>query len=86
VRRSPDATAVEPVGSLRLVLLDARGREARELTPPGGAPDVLPGEYSYTLPGDTSDDLDPGSYRFRVGLTGVAGGTATAQSPAFEIR
>lgn len=86
VRRTGDATAVEPAGTLRLVLVDARGGDVRELTPPGGAPDVLPGEYSYTLPGDTSDALEPGGYRFRVALRGVAGGSATAESPPFEIR
>ena len=86
VRRAPGAIAVEPVGSLRLVMVDSRGRDARELTPPGGAPDLLPGEYSYTLPDEVSDELDRGDYRFRVTARGASGGTAMAESPPFPIR
>jgi hypothetical protein len=86
VRRAGGAIAVEPVGSLRLVMIDARGRAARELTPPGGAPDLLPGDYSYTLPDEISDELDSGEYRFRVVARGPSGGTASADSPPFTIR
>jgi minor extracellular serine protease Vpr len=86
VQRSGDAIAVEPVGSLRLELVDARGKAVRELTPPGGAADILPGEYSYTLPGETGSGLGHGSYRFRVTVQGVAGGAATAESQPFQIR
>jgi hypothetical protein len=84
VERAGAGTAVEPLGSLRLAIVDQRGAVARELTPPGGAPDLLPGEYAYTLPGDT--DLDPGEYRFRVTARGPTGGTATAQSNPFTLR
>ncbi|MDQ3934694.1 MAG: hypothetical protein M3340_08710, partial [Actinomycetota bacterium] len=84
VDRGKQGIRVEPVGSLRLTLIDARGKEARELTPPGGAPDLLPGDYSYTLPGDS--DLKPGDYRFRAIATGPGGGTATAESAPFTIR
>jgi hypothetical protein len=86
VRRTAEAIAVEPIGSLRLVMIDARGREARELTPPGGAPDLLPGDYSYTLPDEISDELDAGDYRFRVTARGASGGSASAESPPFRIR
>lgn len=84
VERTGAATAVEPLGSLRLAIVDPQGKVARELTPPGGAPDLLPGEYSYTLPDDT--ELDPGEYRFRVTARGPTGGTATAQSDPFTLR
>lgn len=84
VRRDAPAVAVEPIGSLRLAIVDPQGKVARELTPPGGAPDLLPGEYSYTLPGDT--ELDPGEYRFQVTARGPTGGTATARSDPFTLR
>lgn len=86
VRRDGNAVAVEPVGSLTLAIVDGRGRVARELTPPGGAPDLLPGEYSYTLASQGDDELDPGEYRFRVTARGPSGGTATAQSDPFTLR
>ena len=83
VRRAGGAIAVEPIRALTLVLLDGRGQTVRELTPLGGAPDVLPGEYSYTLPSETSRALHGRGYRFRVSATGTAGGSATVESPAF---
>jgi hypothetical protein len=86
VDRGDAGIAVEPVGSLRLVMIDAQGKEARELTPPGGAPNLLPGDYSYTLPDAISDELDAGDYRFRVTAQGASGGSATAESPPFTIR
>ena len=86
VDRRAEAVRVEPVGSLTLAIVDGRGRVTRELTPPGGAPDLLPGEYSYTLAEGGDDELDPGEYRFRVTARGPSGGTATAQSPPFTIR
>ena len=86
VERRGGAVAVEPVGSLTLAIVDVRGRVVRELTPPGGAPDLLPGEYSYTLASQAGDDLDPGEYRFRVTARGPSGGTATAQSDPFALR
>jgi hypothetical protein len=83
VRRGRAGIEIEPVESLRLVLVDAEGREARELTPPGGAPDLLPGDYSYTLPDDT--DLRPGDYRFRAIAHGVQGSITTVDSEPFRI-
>jgi hypothetical protein len=86
VRRGAGAIAVEPVGSLRLTIVDPRGKVARELTPPGGAPDLLPGQYSYTLPSGGGGRLSPGEYRFRATARGPSGGTAVAQSGPFTIR
>jgi hypothetical protein len=79
--------AVEPVGVLRLELVAESGRSVRELTPPGGAPDVLPGEYAYTLTKATRDALSPGKYRFVARATAVAGGReARAESPSFTVK
>jgi hypothetical protein len=86
VRRTPPAVAVEPVGALRLVIVDAGGKIVRELTPPGGAPDLLPGEYSYTLPSGADGRLRPGEYRFRATARGPSGGTAVTQSESFKLR
>ncbi len=47
----------------RLILDVVGGGETRELTVPGGARDLMPAEYAYTLPAGA---LPPGSYRFRV--------------------
>jgi len=75
---------VEPVGRLELTLLDASGAVARVLTPPGGARDLLPGEYSYTLPPSALSELAPGAYAFRARATPPAGGRATVRtSPRF---
>ena len=76
---------MQAVQALTLSLIDPRGRSVRELTPAGGAPDVLPGEYSYTLPPGTARSLH-GDYRFRVRVLGTAGGALTAESPRFTMR
>jgi hypothetical protein len=79
--------AVEPLGSLRLQLVDANGRVARELTPPGGARDLLPGEYAYTLTKSARKSLRRGAYRFRAHARGPAGGAdAVRTSPSFTVR
>ena len=75
---------MEPIRSVTLTLLDARGATVRELTPVGGAPDVLPGEYSYTLPSETARALHGRGYRFRVVAAGTAGASASAESPPFD--
>ena len=85
VHRTPAGIAVQAVQALTLSLIDPRGRSVRELTPAGGAPDVLPGEYSYTLPPGTARSLH-GDYRFRVRVLGTAGGALTAESPRFTMR
>jgi hypothetical protein len=84
VHRSRGGIAVRAIRSLTLVLVDSRGATVRELTPAGGAPDVLPGEYSYRLPSDTARSLHGRGYRFRVVVTGTAGGSASAESPPFD--
>ena len=86
VTRSAGGVAVEPLGRLRLELLDGRGRLARELTPVGGATDVLPGEYAYTLSRPVLAELRSGSYRFRASASGTAGGgRAVRRSARFSI-
>jgi hypothetical protein len=53
----------------------------RTLTPPGGALDLLPGRYSYTLPRSALRSLH-GPFRFRVRAWGVATKTPSAQGSA----
>jgi hypothetical protein len=62
------------VERLELVLVDRRNRRVRRLTPRGGAPDLLPGEYAYTLPRAALRSLRPEPHRFQ----------ARAWSPLFE--
>ncbi len=82
-----DALAVVPVGQLTLAILDAKGSVVRELTPQGGARDLLPGEYAYTLTKDVKDTLSGGPYRFRATAHGTAGGAPTVRtSPSFTPR
>jgi hypothetical protein len=82
-----DAVSVAPVGDLTLEILDAGGAAVRDLTPQGGARDLLPGEYAYTLTKDVSGALDPGRYRFRATAHGPAGGPPVVRtSPPFGIR
>ncbi len=57
---------IEPAERLELELLDAHGSVVRRLTPPGGAPELLPAEYAYTLPRRALDQLRAGAYRFRA--------------------
>jgi hypothetical protein len=79
--------SVEPLGNLRLQLVSASGRVVRELTPAGGAPDLLPGEYAYTLTGATRKGLAKGGYRFVARALGPAGGPAIVRkSPTFAVR
>jgi hypothetical protein len=78
--------SVEPLGRLRLELTDASGKVVRELTPPGGAPDLLPGEYAYTLTKAARKALKKGTYTFTARARGPAGGPETKQvSPSFTI-
>jgi hypothetical protein len=79
--------SVEPLSNLRLQLVDASGKVVRELTPPGGAPDLLPGEYAYTLTKSARQGLAKGSYSFAARGRGPAGGPELARkSPSFTVR
>lgn len=87
VRRDGRALAVEPVGRLVLELDPERGGGGRELTPPGGARDLLPGEYAYTLTGSILDELPAGRYRFTIRARGPAGGRQVLRrSDSFQVR
>jgi hypothetical protein len=82
-----EAIAVAPVGDLTLEILDRRGSVVRELTPQGGARDLLPGEYAYTLTKDAAGALSGGPYRFRAIAHGTAGGPpAVRTSSSFRAR
>ena len=65
-----------PVGKL-ILTLEGPGR--RELTPPGGARDLLPAEYAYTLTAEVLGALPPGRYRFVARVRGSAGGAAVVR-------
>lgn len=87
VRRFGDARAVLPLGRLTLRLERAGGEVVRELTPPGGATDLLPGEYAYTLTGATLRELSAGTYRFVAEARGPGAGAVRSlkRSARFEI-
>ncbi len=71
---------------LSLTLVRAAGGEVvRRLTPPGGARELLPGEYAYTLPHGTLRALRRGDYGFRAVARAPRGGEpARARSEPFE--
>jgi hypothetical protein len=79
--------AVEPLGSMRLQLVNSAGKTVRELTPAGGATDLLPAEYAYTLTSSARNGLAKGSYRFVARARGPAGGPELVRkSPSFTVR
>ena len=80
VKESGDARDVQPLGDLRLQVLDAKGAEVRDLTPQGGARDLLPGEYQYRLTKEAMDALKKGPFRFRATAHGPAGGPAAVRT------
>ena len=83
IDRGDKGTSVLPVGNLVLTL---SGPTKRELTPPGGARDLLPGEYAYTLTDEVKSQLAPGRYRFELRARGTAGGpTVTRRSRSFKV-
>jgi hypothetical protein len=84
VGRREGRPAVEPIGMLVLRLT---GPEQRDLTPPGGSRDLLPGEYAYTLTDEVLGGLPDGRYRFVVRARGPAGGRlVTRRSESFPLR
>ena len=83
IDRGDKGTSVLPVGNLVLIL---SGPTKRELTPPGGARDLLPGEYAYTLTDEITSELEKGRYRFELRARGTAGGkTVVRRSPSFKV-
>ena len=46
----------------------------RGLTPPGGARELLPAEYAYTLPAGALRSLGRGRYAFRASARSPRGG------------
>lgn len=83
IDRGDKGTSVLPVGNLVLTL---SGPTKRELTPPGGARDLLPGEYAYTLTDEIKAQLEKGRYRFELRARGTAGGkTVVRRSPSFKV-
>jgi hypothetical protein len=82
-----DAVEVLPLGDLTLEIVDSDDNVVRELTPPGGARDLLPGEYVYTLTKEAREGLGEGPYRFRATAHGPVEGPPTVRtSPEFEPR
>jgi hypothetical protein len=83
IDRGDKGTSVIPVGNLVLTL---SGPTKRELTPPGGARDLLPGEYAYTLTDEIKSQLAPGRYRFELKARGTAGGEVVSKrSRSFKV-
>jgi subtilase family protein len=73
-------TRVRLTERLDLTLVEADGdRIVRRLTPPGGARELLPAEYSYTLPTGALRALDEGRYEFRAVAHAPRGGEPAAQ-------
>jgi hypothetical protein len=78
---------LEPATRLELALVDADGAVQQSLTPPGGAHDLLPAEYAYTLPGKALAKLGAGTYRFRATARAPRSKQAsTGRSPSFTER
>jgi Subtilase family len=87
VHEHDDTRDVEPLGRLELQLVDGSGKVVRELTPRGGAFDLLPGEYEYTLTRSARRGLARGRYRFVARGRGPAGGPVVVRkSPSFTPR
>ena len=58
-----EQTSIQVAERLILDLVDADGNIRRQLTFPGGARELMPAEYAYTLP---RGSLPAGRYAFRV--------------------
>jgi hypothetical protein len=84
VRRVEGGLEVQPLGDLTLDIVDSDGEVVRGLTPQGGARNLLPGEYAYTLTKEARAAIAKGVHRFRATAHGPAGGTAVVRtSPEF---
>jgi len=59
-------TRIQFAQRLVLDLVDAHGTVVKALTLPGGATELMPAEYAYTLPKATFAQLPPGRYAFRA--------------------
>jgi len=78
-------TRIEPAASVELTVRTAAGAPVRRLTAPGGALELLPGEYAYSLPAAELRSLPAGSYVFRVVARAPGQGRPTRRtSPAFR--
>jgi hypothetical protein len=64
-KRGPP-TSIQVGERLILDLIDAKGAVRRSLTVPGGARELMPAEYAYTLPPATLKALPKGDYAFRA--------------------
>jgi hypothetical protein len=83
IERGDKGASIVPVGNLVLTL---SGPTTRELTPPGGARDLLPGEYAYTLTDEIKSQLAKGRYRFDLRARGTAGGKVVVRrSRSFRV-
>jgi hypothetical protein len=80
------ATQHLPGTGLGLTIVRAKdGSVVRRLTPPGGARELLPAEYAYTLPRGALARLRSGAYAFRAVARSPSGGEpAIARSEEFE--
>ncbi len=68
-------TTVALTERLALTLVDAEsGRAVRRLTPPGGARELLPAEYAYTLPAGALRALGDGDHAVRAVARSPRGG------------
>jgi hypothetical protein len=78
-------TSIQLTQRLALAIVNAgNDRVVRRLTPPGGARELLPAEYAFTLPRDTLRSLGRGRYAFRAVARSPRGGeAATARSEPF---
>jgi hypothetical protein len=76
-------TRIQLTQRLSLTLVE-EDRVVRRLTPPGGARELLPAEYAFTLPHGTLRELGRGRYAFRAVARSPRGGEpATATSEPF---
>jgi hypothetical protein len=61
-----DGSRIRFADKLELDLVNAQGETVRTLTVPGGATELMPAEYGYTLPKADFDALPTGRYAYRA--------------------